>query len=76
VITLACAGLGQGSGLRLLGPFAASTAYLCPLLLAVAICLALFKAPLARTPAARRCLRVPPTPVRAPRLLHTLENPR
>ncbi|MGY1578578.1 hypothetical protein [Streptomyces sp. MN13] len=76
VIAFACTGLGLDSALRLLGPFAASAAYLCPLLLAVAICLALFKAPLAHTPAARRCLRAPSTRVRAPRLLHTLENPR
>ncbi|HZF93047.1 hypothetical protein [Streptomyces sp.] len=76
VIAAATTGLAQGSALRLLGPFAASTAFLCPLLLAVAICLALFKAPLSRTPAARRCLRTPPTRACAPRLLRTLENPR
>ncbi|MEV5728426.1 MULTISPECIES: hypothetical protein [Streptomyces] len=76
VIATATTGLAQGSALRLLGPFAASTAFLCPLLLAVAICLALFKAPLARTPAARRCLRTPPTRACAPRLLRALENPR
>ncbi|MFG2127542.1 hypothetical protein ACGFNV_07045 [Streptomyces sp. NPDC048751] len=76
VVTLCCTGLGLGSLLRLLGPFAAATAYLCPLLLAGAICVALFKSPLSCTPAARRCLRQPPTRVRAPRLMRALENPR
>ncbi|MER6123810.1 hypothetical protein ABT173_14335 [Streptomyces sp. NPDC001795] len=74
VVTIACTGLGLRSLLRLLGPFAAATAYLCPLLLAVAISLALFKSPLACTPAARRCLRTPPTRMTAPRLLATLEG--
>ena len=76
VITIACAGLGLDSFLHLLGPMAASMAYLCPLLLTAAVCVALFKEPLAGTPAARRCLRQPPTRARAPRLLRTLENPR
>ncbi|GAA3218503.1 hypothetical protein MTQ10_08425 [Streptomyces sp. XM83C] len=66
----------DASALRLLGPFAASTAYLCPLLLAVALCAALCAAPLPGTPAARRCLRRPPTRACAPRLLDTLETPR
>ncbi|MFI9647455.1 hypothetical protein ACIHAA_14330 [Streptomyces sp. NPDC052040] len=75
VVAAACAGLGLGSPLRLLGPFAAAMAYLCPLLLTLAISVALFKAPLAATPAARRCLRTPPTTrVRAPRLLAALER--
>ncbi len=76
VVTVACTGLGLEQFLRLFGPLAASMAYVCPLFLAVAIALALFKAPLPGTPAARRCLRRPPTSVRAPRLLRTLENPR
>ncbi|GLW44397.1 hypothetical protein Stsp02_00590 [Streptomyces sp. NBRC 14336] len=76
VIAFACTGLGLESVLLLLGPFAASAAYLCPLLLAAAVCAALFKSPLPTTPAARRCLRQPPTSTRAPRLLRTLENPR
>ncbi len=76
VIAVACTGLGLESLLRLLGPFAASAAYLCPLLLAAAVCVALFKSPLPGTPAARRCLRQPLTRARAPRLLRTLENPR
>ncbi|MBC2905069.1 hypothetical protein [Streptomyces cupreus] len=76
VITLACAGLGLDSSLRLFGPLAPTMAYVCPLVLAVVICVALFKAPLSGTPAARRCLRQPPTRARAPRLLCTLENPR
>ncbi|MFJ3666455.1 hypothetical protein ACIPSE_08365 [Streptomyces sp. NPDC090106] len=76
VIFLSCTGLGLGSFVRLFGPLAPAVAYLCPLLLAVAISVALFKAPLPHTPAARRCLRVPAVRVRAPRLLRTLENPR
>ncbi|MEV6613334.1 hypothetical protein AB0N31_05510 [Streptomyces sp. NPDC051051] len=75
-VTVACTGLGWESFLRLLGPFAASTAYLLPLLLSVVVCLALFTSPLACTPAARRCLRTPPARARAPRLLRTLESPR
>ncbi|MEU6593306.1 hypothetical protein ABZ923_29465 [Streptomyces sp. NPDC046881] len=51
-----------------------SMAYLCPLLLVLCVFLALFKAPLAATPAARRCLRAPATRTRAPRLLKTLEK--
>ncbi|MEV0174855.1 hypothetical protein AB0I00_27505 [Streptomyces sp. NPDC050803] len=76
VIAVCCTGLGLESTLRLLGPYAAPLAYLCPLLLTVAVCAALFKTPLSCTPAARRCLRRPPTRVCAPRLLRTLENPR
>jgi hypothetical protein len=85
VIAVACTGLGLGLDpglpglepfLRLFGPLAPTMAYLCPLLCAVAISLAVFKAPLSHTPAARRCLRQPPTRARAPRLLRTLENPR
>ncbi|MFC3575535.1 hypothetical protein ACFOZ0_20095 [Streptomyces yaanensis] len=75
IVATACTGLGLDSFLRLFGPFAAAMAYLCPLLLAVAISLALFKTPLSCTPAARRCLRTPPTRVPAPRLLCTLEWP-
>lgn len=76
VITVGCAGLGQEEFLRLFGPLAASLAYAWPLLLAVAISLALFMPPLPGTPAARRCLRQPPARVRAPRVLRTLETPR
>ncbi|MCH0566327.1 MULTISPECIES: hypothetical protein [unclassified Streptomyces] len=76
VVAGCCAGLAMGSALHLLGPFAASTAYLCPLLLAAALCAALLASPLPCTPAARRCLRRPPTRVQAPRLLRTLEAPR
>ncbi|MFD4576574.1 hypothetical protein ACFWNK_04690 [Streptomyces sp. NPDC058417] len=76
VIVFACTGLGLESALLLLGPFAASMAYACPLLLSVAVCGALFAPPRAHTPAARRCLRTPPGRVRAPRLLGTLESPR
>ena len=76
VVGCAVTGLGLDSLLRLFGPFAASLAYLCPLLLSLAVCVALFKAPLAATPAARRCLRRPRTGMRAPRVLRVLENPR
>ncbi|MET9505366.1 hypothetical protein ABZY42_27215 [Streptomyces sp. NPDC006622] len=74
--TVACAGLGWESFLRLLGPFAASTAYLLPLLLSLVVCLALLVPPLARTPAARRCLRTPPVRACASPLPRTLEDPR
>ncbi|MFC5955509.1 hypothetical protein ACFP51_13720 [Streptomyces pratens] len=57
----------------LLGP---AGAFLSPLLLVAAIAAALLAPPLPRTPAARRCLRTPPDPVRPPRLLRTLETPR
>ncbi|MFF7138273.1 hypothetical protein ACFZBZ_38900 [Streptomyces sp. NPDC008196] len=76
IVTGGCAGLGQEGFLRLFGPLAASMAYVWPLLLAVVISLALFTSPLPCTPAARRCLRQPPTRVRAPRVLRTLESPR
>ncbi|MFJ5263863.1 hypothetical protein ACIQAC_25715 [Streptomyces sp. NPDC088387] len=76
VAGVAVTGLGLESFLRLFGPFAAPMAYLSPLLLLVALSLALFLPPRAATPAARRCLRTPPTRARAPRLLRTLENPR
>ncbi|GAA2782146.1 hypothetical protein GCM10010521_71150 [Streptomyces rameus] len=74
VLTLCLTGLGRGALPGLPGPVADALAYLYPLLLVVGISLALFKAPLAGTPAARRCLRTPPAPVRAPRLLRTLEQ--
>ncbi|MFJ3302830.1 hypothetical protein ACIPSA_06895 [Streptomyces sp. NPDC086549] len=74
VLTVGCSGLGLGSRVGLLGPLAPAVAYLCPPVLLVAISLALFKTPLSRTPAARRCRRTPPVRVRAPRLLRTLEN--
>ena len=70
------AALGIGPVLPLFGTLAASLAYLCPLLLSVVVCVALCAPPLARTPAARRCLRRPPVRARAPRVLRTLENPR
>ncbi|MFE0515940.1 hypothetical protein [Streptomyces sp. NPDC058964] len=74
VLTVCCTGLGLGPLVGLLGPLAPAVAFLCPLLLLVAISLALLMAPLSGTPAARRCLRTPPARVRAPRLLRTLEN--
>ncbi|MBL1085759.1 hypothetical protein JK359_27980 [Streptomyces actinomycinicus] len=67
-------GLARGGVPGPSGPLTDTTAYLCPLLLVVGISLALFKTPLAATPAARRCLRAPVTRTRAPRLLRTLEK--
>ncbi|OIJ99787.1 hypothetical protein [Streptomyces colonosanans] len=72
IVTVACAGLG--SFLHLFGTFEAAMAYLFPLLLAVAVSVALFMSPLSCTPAARRCLRTPPTRACAPRLLAALER--
>ncbi|WP_225099560.1 hypothetical protein [Streptomyces sp. CoH27] len=64
VLTLCVTGLGQESLLRLFGPYADTVAYPCPLLMVVAVYLALFKAPLAGTPAARRRSR--PDDVQSP----------
>ncbi|RZB16601.1 hypothetical protein StrepF001_25280 [Streptomyces sp. F001] len=75
VVTVSCTGLGLESFLRLFGTLAPAMAYLWPLILLVTVSLALFASPPC-TPAARRCLRTPPTRVRAPSLLGTLENPR
>ena len=75
-ITLACTGFGYGSLLRLTGPFAPLFFYATPPLALVALALALLAPPLPTTPAARRCLRTPPTRVLAPRLLCALENQR
>ncbi|MGW0770985.1 hypothetical protein [Streptomyces sp. NPDC002676] len=74
VLTLCLTGLGLESALRLFGPLADTVAFLCPLLLLTAGCVALFKSPLESTPAARRCLRAPATQTRAPRVLRTLEK--
>ncbi|MFJ9728480.1 hypothetical protein ACIRP3_37630 [Streptomyces sp. NPDC101209] len=77
LVTAGCAGFGlEHRFLRLSGPLAAPMAYAWPLLLAVTVSLALFAAPLPCTPASRRCLRTPPTPTRAPRLLRSLGSPR
>ncbi|MFF7972294.1 hypothetical protein [Streptomyces sp. NPDC007905] len=74
VLTVCLTGLGLESVIRVFGPFGATVAYLCPLLMVVVMSLALLKAPLACTPAARRCLRAPLTQARAPRVLRTLEK--
>ncbi|MEV6809734.1 hypothetical protein ACH4L5_34185 [Streptomyces sp. NPDC017405] len=74
VLALCLTALGHGSLSGPPGPFADALAYLSPPLLLVAVFLALFKAPLAGTPAARRCLRAPATRTRAPRLPSTLEK--
>ncbi|MGV4983934.1 hypothetical protein ACVB8X_02475 [Streptomyces sp. NRAIS4] len=76
VLTVCLTGLGLESLLRLFGSFADTVAYLCPLVLVVAGALAIFKAPLAGTPAARRCVRAPVTQARAPRVLRRLEAVR
>ncbi|MGW7379699.1 hypothetical protein [Streptomyces sp. NPDC054794] len=75
VLTLCCVGLDPAAFVLAFGPLAPAVAFLCPLLLLLAISLALFKEPLSCTPAARRCLRTPPMRVCAPRLLRTLETP-
>ncbi|MFF4753520.1 hypothetical protein ACWD5R_09965 [Streptomyces sp. NPDC002514] len=75
VLTTGGTGLALGSPGRAFGALGPAVAYLCPLLLLVAMSLALFKAPLPGTPAARRCLRTPPARARAPRLLCSLESP-
>ncbi|WKE67655.1 hypothetical protein [Streptomyces sp. WP-1] len=67
-------GLGLEPAIGALGRFGTGVACLCPLLLAAVMALALFKAPLARTPAARRCLRAPAEHTRTPRVLRTLEK--
>ncbi|MFJ9928046.1 hypothetical protein ACIRU5_18675 [Streptomyces misionensis] len=59
---------------KVLEPFAADADHLGLVLSALVIPLALFKAPLARTPAARRCLRAPAAQTRTPRVLRTLEK--
>ncbi|MFF3499263.1 hypothetical protein [Streptomyces sp. NPDC003247] len=75
VIALASTGTGLESVLGLLGPYALPAVYLSPLMLSLLVCLALFKAPLAGTPAARRCRRTPPARGRAPYVLRPLLRP-
>ncbi len=75
-LAVGCTGLGLGPSVGLFGPLAPAMAFLCPLLCAVAVATALFAAPLSGTPAARRCLRRPPTRACAPRVLRALETPR
>ncbi|WP_089098727.1 hypothetical protein [Streptomyces hyaluromycini] len=72
-LTIAGCGTGLSRG-PVLGTLAPTVAFLVPLLLVVALFLALVKSPLATTPAARRCLRTPPARVTAPRILRTLEK--
>ncbi|WP_440555928.1 hypothetical protein ACSP97_35560 [Streptomyces sp. SCPE 10] len=67
-------GLGLNPGIGVLGPFEADADRLGPLVLVSVMSIALFKAPLARTPAARRCRRAPAAQSRTPRVLHTLEK--
>jgi len=62
------------TSLNAFGALAPAVAYLCPLLLLAAVCVALFKSPLGSTPAARRCDRSPVTRTCAPRVLRTLEE--
>ncbi|MET7288137.1 hypothetical protein [Streptomyces sp. NPDC005573] len=75
IVTVCLAGLGRGPFLRAFGPLTAAVAYLCPLLLMLLLSLALFKAPFASTPAARRCLRTPVIQTGVPCVLRTLERP-
>ncbi|MFF7145215.1 hypothetical protein ACFZB5_29050 [Streptomyces nodosus] len=75
VVAAAGTGLALDSFAHLFGPLAAAMAYLCPLLLAVAVAVALSSSPRSCTPAARRCLRTPPTRAAVPRLLAGLERP-
>ncbi|MEU6669886.1 hypothetical protein [Streptomyces sp. NPDC046727] len=74
VLALCLTGLGRGSLPGPPGPLPDALAFLCPLLLVVGVFLTLFTSPLATTPAARRCLRTPPSRVAAPRILRTLEK--
>ncbi|MEW2129694.1 hypothetical protein [Streptomyces sp. NPDC005435] len=74
VLAACLTGLGLEPMLPLLGPLAPVLAFLCPLLLVLVISAALFKAPLAGTPAARRCLRSPVVQPRVPGVLRTLEQ--
>ncbi|MEU9369367.1 hypothetical protein AB0D71_32770 [Streptomyces avermitilis] len=73
-IAAGCTGFGFGRLLLLTGPFAPMLCYAIALLASVVVALALFLPPAPGTPAARRCLRTPPTRTRAPRLLATLER--
>ncbi|MFG2884949.1 hypothetical protein ACGFYV_22110 [Streptomyces sp. NPDC048297] len=74
VLVVCLTGLGLGPVLRAFGPLTVLVVYLCPVLLVVAVSLALLKAPLACTPAARRCLRSPLVQSGTPRVLATLEE--
>ncbi|MER5792987.1 hypothetical protein [Streptomyces sp. NPDC001980] len=72
-LTIAGCGTALSQG-PVLGALSPTVAFLVPLLLVVTLFLAFFKSPLATTPAARRCLRTPPSRVTAPRILRTLEE--
>ncbi|MEU5598658.1 hypothetical protein [Streptomyces sp. NPDC020298] len=74
VLTVCGTGLSLGPAVPLFGPLGAAVAFLCPLLLVVGVFLALFKAPLSCTPAARRCRRTPPLSVNNACVLRTLGN--
>ncbi|MEU6554692.1 hypothetical protein ABZ915_31125 [Streptomyces sp. NPDC046915] len=74
VLTVCGTGLSLGPALPffgVFGPLGAAAAFLCPLLLVVGVFLALFKAPLSCTPAARRCRRTRALPVGNPCVLRT-----
>ncbi|MFD4605289.1 hypothetical protein ACFWPQ_45630 [Streptomyces sp. NPDC058464] len=72
-LTIAGCGTGLSRG-PVLGTLAPTVAFLVPLVLVVALFLAVVTSPLAATPAARRCLRTPPARTAAPRVLRTLEK--
>lgn len=74
VLVVCLTGLGLGPVIGAFGPLAVFVLYFCPVLLVVAVSLALLKAPLGCTPAARRCLRSPLVQTGTPRILRTLEE--
>ncbi|MGW0826737.1 hypothetical protein [Streptomyces sp. NPDC002845] len=74
VIALAGSGLAYGALVGTAGPLAPLTLFATPVLAVLAVLAALVVPPLPGTPAARRCLRTPPTRARTPRLLTTLER--
>lgn len=74
LLLAACSGMVCGALVDAVTPLAPLALYAAPVLAVLAALLALFAPPLPGTPAARRCLRTPPAPVRAPRLLTTLER--
>ncbi|MEU9206841.1 hypothetical protein AB0D27_02505 [Streptomyces sp. NPDC048415] len=67
-------GLVCGALMDAAGPLAPLVLFATPVLAVLAVLAALCTPPLPGTPAARRCLRTPPAPIRAPHLLTTLEQ--
>lgn len=75
VLLAACCGTVCGARVDTTGPLAPLALYSAPVLAVLAALSAVFAPPLPGTPAARRCVRTPPAPVRAPKVLATLEQP-